>query len=75
MESLLNEGESLSEFIEDSVRASVLRRRNQAEFLARGLRSLQAAHRTGAYVDAESVGERLQRKLDAAHGQKSAKRR
>jgi len=75
VESLLNEGETLSEFVEDSVRASVLRRRHQAEFVARGLRSLHEAHRTGDYVDAESVVERLQRKLDVAKGQKPAKRR
>ena len=38
VESLLSEGETVSEFVEASVRATVLRRRNQAEFIARGLR-------------------------------------
>ena len=75
VESLLSEGETLSEFVEASVRASVLRRRNQAEFIARGLRSLEDARRTGDYVDADAVVEGLQRKLNAARARKPAKRR
>jgi hypothetical protein len=75
VESLLSEGETVSEFVEASVRASVLRRRNQAEFIARGLRSLEDARRTGDYVDADAVVEGLQRKLDAARARLQAKRR
>jgi len=66
VESVLAEGESLSEFVEASVRASVERRRVQAEFIARGLRSRDEARRTGDYVDADDVAAGLQRKLDAA---------
>jgi hypothetical protein len=66
LESVLAEGESLSEFVEASVRASVERRRVQAEFVARGLRSRDEAKRTGDYVDADDVVTALQRKLDAA---------
>lgn len=66
VESVLTEGESLSEFVEASVRASVERRRVQAEFVARGLRSRDEARRTGDYVDADLVVARLERKLDAA---------
>ena len=66
VESLLGEGETVSEFVEASVRATVLRRRNHAEFIARGLRSLAVARRTEEYVDADAVVEGLQRKLDAA---------
>lgn len=66
VESLLGEGETLSEFVETSVRASVHRRRVQAEFIARGLRSRDDAHRTGEYVDAAVMLDQLQRKLDAA---------
>lgn len=35
IESLLSDGETVSDFVEASVRATVLRRRNQAEFIAR----------------------------------------
>ena len=65
IESLLGEGESLSEFVEASVRASVSRRREQAEFVARGLRSLEAARERNDYVDADEVVLNLQRKVDA----------
>jgi hypothetical protein len=71
VESLLDEGETLSEFVETSVRAAVARRRDQAEFIARGLRSLAEAQRTGKYVDSDVVVQKLQRKLDAARNRKA----
>ncbi len=67
VEAVLADGETLSQFVEASVRASVERRRVQAEFVARGLRSRDEARRTGDYVDADVVVDKLQRKLDAAH--------
>jgi hypothetical protein len=66
IESVLAEGESLAEFVEAAVRASVERRRVQAEFIARGLRSRDEAKRTGDYVDAADVVAGLQDKLDDA---------
>ena len=75
VEALLTRGETVSEFVEASVRATVLRRRHQAEFIARGLRSLEDARRTGDYVDADVVVEGLQRKLDAARARQPATRR
>ena len=72
VESLLSEGETVSEFVEASVRATVLRRRNQAEFIARGLRSLDDARRTNNDVDADVVVQTLQRKLDLARKRKPA---
>jgi len=66
MEAVLAEGETLSEFVEASVRAGVERRRVQAEFVARGLRARDVARRTGDYVEADFVVDGLQRKLDAA---------
>jgi predicted transcriptional regulator len=66
VESVLAEGESISEFVEASVRASVERRRAQAEFIARGLHWRDEAKRTGDHVDADDVLAGLQRKLDEA---------
>ena len=66
MEAVLAEGETLSEFVEASVRAGVERRRVQAEFVARGLRARDVARQTDDYVDADVVVDGLQRKLDAA---------
>ena len=72
VESLLGVGETVSEFVEASVRATVLRRRHQAEFIARGLQSLEDARRSGDYVDADVVVEGLQHKLEAARTRKAA---
>lgn len=66
VEAVLADGETLSQFVEASVRASVQRRRVQAEFIARGLSSRDEARRTGDYVEADVVIDNLQRKLDAA---------
>lgn len=66
VESVLADGESLSEFVEASVRASVERRRVHAEFIARGLRSRDEAQRTGDYVDADEVVVALQQRLEGA---------
>jgi hypothetical protein len=44
-----------------------------AEFIARGLRSRDAARRTGDYVDADVAIDGLQRKLDAARARLAKK--
>jgi predicted transcriptional regulator len=54
-ESVLRDGESLSSFMEKSLRANIERRQMQKEFLARGLASRDDAKRTGEYVAAEDV--------------------
>jgi hypothetical protein len=66
VESVLNETETLSEFVENAVRETVFRRRNQAEFLARGIQSLDAAKQADNYVDADDVLEKLHVRLAAA---------
>lgn len=73
VEAVLAEGETLSQFVEASVRASVERRRLQSEFIARGLRSRDEARRTGNYVEADEVIDGLQRKLDAARARLAKK--
>ena len=64
-ESVLRDGETLTSLIETSVRETIRRRRAQEEFIARGLRSREDAHRSGIYHSAESVHSELQRRLDA----------
>ena len=54
-ESLLQEGETISSFVEQSLRANIARRRLQQEFLARGIASRDEAKRTGEYYPAEDV--------------------
>lgn len=65
-ESVLAEGESLSGFIEASVREAIERRRVRVEFIARGLAARDEARTSGDYVDTAPALDRLQRKLDAA---------
>ena len=72
LESLLADDETVSQFVEASVRTAVLLRRNQSAFVARGLHALDNARRTGAYVEADAVVQKLQRKLDAARIRKPA---
>lgn len=66
LEAALQDGESLSAFVETSVREMVRRRLDQAEFVARGLASLEAAKRSGRTVAAAAVVGKLQRRLDKA---------
>ena len=66
VESLLQGGETLSGCVESAVRQTVMQRQNQAEFVARGLLSLENAKRTGEYMDVEPVLEKLAQKLAAA---------
>jgi Arc/MetJ-type ribon-helix-helix transcriptional regulator len=66
VERLLGEGESLSQFVEAAVRASARQRKDQAEFVARGVRSLANARKSGEYFDAGEVMQRLRKKLDIA---------
>ena len=66
VESVLVEGETISSFIEASVRGNVERRRTRAEFIARGLASLDEAQRRGNYVPAAQVHDELGQMLKAA---------
>jgi predicted transcriptional regulator len=72
-EQVLQEGESLSSFVEQSIRESIERRQAQREFIARGLRSRDEARRTGRYVKADTVIARLEKML--ARAKVSAQRR
>jgi predicted transcriptional regulator len=74
LEQVLHDGETLSAFVEASVRDTVRRRLDQAEFVARGIASLEAAKRDGRYVDAKTVVAKLQARLDKARGKASAAR-
>ncbi|THU01444.1 prevent-host-death protein [Lampropedia puyangensis] len=62
-ESVLQNGESLSQFIEKAVRSQVEVRKANAEFLARGLASRDKARISGQYVSADAVLEKLKTKL------------
>lgn len=65
-ESVLHNGESLSSFVVQSLRANIKRRRLQQEFIARGLASRDAARQTGEYFEAEEVLRELDDMLSHA---------
>lgn len=65
-EQVLKEGESLSSFVEESIRENIARRQLQAEFLARGLASRDRARETNTYVSADAVFGRLEKMLASA---------
>ena len=70
-EAVLQEGETLSSFVEQSVRAQIRFRQQQAAFIARGLDSRARARQSGRYVDADDVlagrGSQLEKARNKAH--------
>ncbi len=54
-EKILRPGETLSAFVEDSLRRNVELRRVQQEFIARGLASRDAAKKSGVYFSSDEV--------------------
>lgn len=57
--SILRQGETLSAFVEDSLRRNVEFRRTQQEFIARGLLSREVAKKSGIYFSHEEVMQGL----------------
>lgn len=68
-ENVLADGESLSAFMETSVRRAIVYCQAQAEFVARGQASHQDYRRTGVSYSAAEVADRLQAKLGARRKQ------
>lgn len=74
-ESVLREGETLSGFVEASLRAQVRQRQLQEEFIKRGLASLEEAKRTGVYYTLDESMGKLRAKLERAKANAKAKAR
>jgi predicted transcriptional regulator len=68
-ESVLQEGESLSSFVEQSVRSNIAHRQIQSAFIARGMAGRDEARRTGEYFAADDI----LRELDGMLAQAEAK--
>jgi predicted transcriptional regulator len=68
-EDVLQEGETLSSFVEQSLRLNIEHRRAQQAFISRGLASRDEAPRTGEYFSAEDV----LRELDDLYARAKAK--
>lgn len=55
LESVLEPGETISSFVEDSLKKHITARRVQQEFIARGLRARDEAKASGIYIDADTM--------------------
>lgn len=64
-ENVLQKGETLSGFLEESLRSHITRRKVQQAFIARGLAGRDEARHTGQYFSAEQVLTTLKKKLSA----------
>ncbi len=73
LEQVLRQGESLSAFVEASVRETVKRRVDQAAFIQRGMAALESARRSGKTVSADAVIHKLEVRLTAARAGKQRK--
>ena len=65
-ESVLQEGESLSSFVEQAIRNMIEHRQAQREFIVRGLAPRDNAQHTGIYIEADAVVNRLEQMLNKA---------
>ena len=65
-EDVLEQGETLSSFALDALNRSIEYRRTRQEFIARGLASAALAKKTGKYVSADAVINKLERRLAKA---------
>ncbi len=65
LESVLKQGETLTDFVEATVRSAIAFRRVQTAFHARAQAASEAYHQTGVSVPVETVLARLQSRLDA----------
>lgn len=66
LEGVLEQGESLSEFVENAVRETVLKRKHQAEFVRRGIAAIAHTQQSGGGIPADVVIAKLEAKLAAA---------
>jgi len=66
LESVLGEGESLSQFVENAIRQTVHLRQQQSAFIERGLASLLLAEQTQDHVTAHQMLSDLKVRLKLA---------
>jgi hypothetical protein len=74
-EDVLQDGESISSFVEQAIRDNIARRLNHREFVARGLTSREDAKQSGDYVLADDVVAGLETRLGEAKTKARAKKK
>jgi Arc/MetJ-type ribon-helix-helix transcriptional regulator len=66
IEQSLDRGETLASLVENAVRTEVSRRRDQSEFVRRGLAAIARSEADGDWIPAETVIAKLEAKVAAA---------
>lgn len=66
IEQALGDGETMASLVESAVRTEVSRRRDQTEFVRRGLASIARSEAEGDWIPAETVLAKLEAKVAAA---------
>lgn len=66
VEQALQPGETLTSLVEAAVRAEVTRRKDQSEFVRRGLAAIARSEAAGDWIAAEDVIAKLEAKVAAA---------
>jgi hypothetical protein len=65
-ERVLRPDETLSRFVEESLRSQIAYRVAEEDFIARGLKAAEEARQTGTYHSAESVLAEMKQRLESA---------
>jgi Arc/MetJ-type ribon-helix-helix transcriptional regulator len=66
IEQSLGDGETMAALVENAVRTEVTRRRDQSEFVRRGLAAITRSEADGDWIPAETVIAKLEAKVAAA---------
>lgn len=66
IEMSLGDGETMASLVENAVRTEVARRRDQSEFVRRGLAAIARSEADGDWIPAEVVIAKLEAKVAAA---------
>lgn len=66
IEMSLGDGETMASLVENAVRTEVTRRRDQSEFVRRGLAAIARSEADGDWIPAEVVIAKLEAKVGAA---------
>lgn len=70
-EDVLADGESLSSFVEQSIRLNIRQRQSRKEFAERGMRAKERAEQTGILYSTEEVLGELDKMLEAGRKRRS----
>jgi Arc/MetJ-type ribon-helix-helix transcriptional regulator len=70
IENALEAGETMAALVESAVRTEVARRRDQSEFVRRGLAAIARSEAAGDWVPAEALIAKLEAKVAAARARR-----